>query len=68
MQTSRTQNSEAFPPPSVLVPKQGQPGSPERIAATGEGISPTPGGKDSTEWTPFSLPVEFSFATNADTF
>jgi hypothetical protein len=34
----------------------------------GEGISPTPGGKDLTEWTPFSLPVESSFATNADTF
>jgi hypothetical protein len=34
----------------------------------GEGISPTPGGKDSTEWMPFSLPVESSFATNADTF
>jgi hypothetical protein len=33
-----------------------------------EGISPTPGGKDSTEWTPFFLPVESSFATNADTF
>jgi hypothetical protein len=68
MQTSRTQNSKAFLPPSVPVQKQGQPGSPERIAAMGEGISPTPGGKDLTEWMPFSLPVESSFATNADTF
>jgi hypothetical protein len=68
MQTSRTQNSKASLQPSVLVQKQGQPGSPERIAAMGAEISLTHGGKDLTEWMPFSLPVESSFATNADTF
>jgi hypothetical protein len=68
MQTSHTQNSRASLPLSVLVQKQGQQGSPEMLAAMGVGISPTHGGKDLTGWTPFSLRVEYSFATNADTF
>jgi hypothetical protein len=66
---SRTRGSPRHPR-AGLPPRSGtdlRSGAP-RIAAMGEGISPTPGGKDSTEWMPFSLPVESSFATNADTF